>query len=163
MEIYRDLIDYGNKYEISTYGNVRIKENKKVLKQYEHRGYKYVGLYYDNKTHNIRVHRLVAKTFLKDFNNNCVVMHLDNNTKNNNINNLKCGTQKENIQQCCKENRKVYSNKRVKQYDLQGNFIKEWKSQTDVQKELGYMQNFISRCCNGHKKTAYGYRWEFSK
>lgn len=53
--------------------------------------------------------------------------------------------------------------KKVKQYDLKGNFIKEWGSQTDIQKELGYRQNFISMCCNGDRPTAYGYRWELSK
>ena len=162
-EVWKDLIGYGNRYEVSNTGKVRIKDNKKVLKQYEHRGYKYVGLYFENKTHNTRVHRLVAKTFLKDFTDNCVVMHLDNNTKNNNVNNLKCGTQKENIQQCCKENRRFYSNKRVKQYDLQGNFIKEWKSQTDIKNELGYRQNFISMCCNNVRKSAYGYLWRLSE
>ena len=162
-EIWKNLINYGNRYEVSNLGNIRIRKTKKKLKQYECRKYKYVGLYYDNKTHNVRVHRLIAETFLKDFVKDCVVMHLDNNTRNNNVDNLKCGTQKENIQQCCNENRKFYSNKAVKQYDLNGKFIKEWNSQTDIQNELGYRQNFISMCCNGDKTTAYGYRWELSK
>lgn len=35
-----------------------------------------------------------------------------------------------------------------------------WNTQTEIQSELGYRQNFISACCNGKKKSAYGYRWE---
>ena len=90
-------------------------------------------------------------------------MHLDNNPANNNLDNLKCGTQSENMQQCVRDNRFYRPVKKVKQYDLKGNFIKEWNSQTDIQNELGYKQSFISMCCNGNKPTAYGYRWELSK
>lgn len=161
-EIWKDLIGYDNRYEVSNTGKVRIKGNKKVLKQYEHRGYKYVGLYFENKTHNMRVHRLIAKTFLKDFTQNCVVMHLDNNTRNNNVNNLKCGTQRENIQQCCEENRRFYSNKKINQYDLDNNFIKQWDNQTQIKNELGYGQNMISMCCNGVRKRGYGYIWRYA-
>lgn len=163
LEIYKDLIGYGNRYEVSNLGNVRIKESKRVLKQFTVRKYKYVGLYYDGKSHSTRVHRLVAKTFLKDYSEECLVMHLDNNPANNNVDNLKCGTQSENMQQCVRDNRFYRPVKKVKQYDLRGNFIKEWNSQTDIQNELGYRQNFISMCCNGDKPTAYGYKWELSK
>ena len=163
MEIYKDLTGYGNRYEVSNMGNVKIKETNKILNQYECRKYKYVGLYNDGKTHNVRVHRLVAKVFLKDFNDDCLVMHLDNNSSNNNVSNLKCGTQNENMQQCVRDNRFYRPVKKVKQYDLKGNLIKEWNSQTDIQNELGYRQNFISMCCNGDRPTAYGYKWELSK
>lgn len=163
IEIWKDLIDYGNRYEVSNLGNVRIKDNKKQLNQYTHRKYKYVGLYYDGKVHNVRVHRLIAKTFLDNYSEKCLVMHLDNNPANNKINNLKCGTQKENMQQCVKDNRIHRPVKKVKQYDLKGNFIKEWNSQTEIQNKLGYRQNFISACCLGVKPTAYGYLWRLSE
>ena len=91
LEIYKDLTGYGNRYEVSNLGNVRIKESKRILKQFTTRKYKYVGLYYDGKSHSTRVHRLVAKAFLKDYTEECLVMHLDNNPANNNVDNLKCG------------------------------------------------------------------------
>ena len=163
IEIYKDLIGYGNKYEVSNLGNVRLKENKKILKQYKCRGYMYVGLYYEGKTRNKRVHRLVAKTFLDNYTDKCVVMHLDNNPSNNNVNNLKCGTQKENIQQCLREGRLYVKAKKIKQYDRNMNFIKEWETQQDIKKELGYKVNFISMCCHNVKKTAYGYIWRLSE
>lgn len=49
--------------------------------------------------------RLVAETFLSDFTIDCVVMHLDNNPLNNNLSNLKCGNQSENIKQCVADGR----------------------------------------------------------
>lgn len=163
IEIYKDLIGYDNKYEVSNLGNVRLKENKKILKQYKCRGYMYVGLHYERKIRSQRVHRLIAKTFLDDYTEQCVVMHLDNNPSNNKINNLKCGTQKENIQQCLREGRFYHPTKRIKQYDKDMNFIKEWGSQQDIKKELGYKVNFISMCCHKTKKTAYGYIWRLSE
>lgn len=163
IEIYKDLVGYGNRYEVSNTGKVRLKDSKKILKQYKHRGYMYVGLYYDGKVRNQRVHRLIAKTFFNDFTEQCVVMHLDNNTSNNNINNLKCGTQSDNMQQCLADGRFHYPTKKIKQYDLEGNFIKEWNSQTDVQNKMGYRQNFISMCCHNARKSAYGYLWRLSE
>lgn len=160
MEIYKTIPNCNNKYEVSNYGNVRNRITKKLISQYECRKYMTVGLYYDNKIHNFRVHRLVAMAFIKNFTKDCVVMHLDNNTKNNRLENLKCGTQKENIQQCYKQGRMCFQGKKVKQYDKKGNFIKSWNTQMEIQNELGYRQNFISMCCNGKKKSAYGYRWE---
>lgn len=159
-EIWKNLIGYDNKYQVSNLGNVRLKENKRILKQHKCRGYMCVGLCYEGKTKSKKVHRLVAKAFLNNYTDECVVMHLDNNPSNNNVNNLKCGTQKENIQQCYKQGRMCFQGKKVKQYDKKGNFIKSWNTQMEIQNELGYRQNFISMCCNGKKKSAYGYRWE---
>jgi len=133
------------------------------LKQYDCRKYKYVTLYKNKKTKRARVHRLVAETFLDNFTASCVVMHLDNNTTNNNVNNLKCGTQSENMQQCVRDKRFCYLYKKVNQYDLKGNFIKQWQSQTHIQRELGFRQNMISMCCNNKKPTAYGYKWKLVK
>ena len=49
----------------------------------------------------------------------------------------------------------------VLQYDLQGNFIKEWESQTEATKFLGKTGDGIGACCRGRQKNAYGYVWKF--
>jgi hypothetical protein len=51
----------------------------------------------------------------------------------------------------------------VLQYDLQGNFIKEWESQTEATKFLGKTGDGIGACCRGRQKNAYGYIWKFKK
>ena len=51
--------------------------------------------------------------------------------------------------------------KTVLQFDKNNNFIKEWKSATEVKKELGYNQGHIAGVCNGLRKTHKGYFWKY--
>jgi len=48
----------------------------------------------------------------------------------------------------------------INQYDLNGNFIKTWKSATDVQRTIGFNQRSISAVCLGKRKTANGFIWK---
>jgi group I intron endonuclease len=58
--------------------------------------------------------------------------------------------------------RKVDWNKKlpVLQYDLEGNFIKEWPSITDTAR-AGF--SFVIGVLRGTQKTASGYKWEYKK
>ena len=61
--------------------------------------------------------------------------------------------------------KKMSSAKKVAilQYDLDGNFIREWEGLSDAAKSLnGYTTN-IMRCCQGVFKHAYGYVWKYKK
>lgn len=51
----------------------------------------------------------------------------------------------------------------VLQYDLNGNFIKEWFSLGQIQEKTGFLKANISSCCHKRLKTAYGYKWLFKK
>jgi len=52
--------------------------------------------------------------------------------------------------------------KQIVQYDIDGNFLREWSSATAVQKEAGTMKrSCISAVCRGEKMTAYGFIWKF--
>jgi hypothetical protein len=55
--------------------------------------------------------------------------------------------------------------KPVLQYDLEGNFIKEWNSGSEATIVLTNYKNkcnaLISECCNGKRKTAYKFIWKF--
>lgn len=52
------------------------------------------------------------------------------------------------------------ASKKVYQYDLLGNFIKEWDCLSDVQRYLNILVTHITACCNGRQKTAGGYIWK---
>ena len=52
------------------------------------------------------------------------------------------------------------ASKKVYQYDLLGNFIKEWDCLSDVQRHLNILVTHITACCNGRQKTAGGYIWK---
>lgn len=51
------------------------------------------------------------------------------------------------------------ASKKVYQYDLLGNFIKEWDCISDIQRSLNILVTHITACCNGRQKTAGGYIW----
>lgn len=53
---------------------------------------------------------------------------------------------------CCKP---------ILQYDLEGNFIKEWRSARDVERELNIGHSNIATCCKGKKKTCGEFKWEY--
>jgi hypothetical protein len=50
----------------------------------------------------------------------------------------------------------------VLQYDLEGNFIKEFVSQKEAQYIMGKPKSDgVGAVCRGEQKTAYGYKWKF--
>lgn len=51
--------------------------------------------------------------------------------------------------------------KPILQYDLQGNFIKEWDSIKDAGLYIGKKGAAIGECCQEKRKTAYNYIWKF--
>lgn len=53
-------------------------------------------------------------------------------------------------------------NKPILQYDLNNNFIKEWRSTSDVINEYHFSSSgSISECLHNKRKTAFGYIWKF--
>jgi len=48
----------------------------------------------------------------------------------------------------------------VLQYDLKGNFIKEWRSSTDASNKLNINRDCIYHCCHNRQKTAGGFIWK---
>ena len=57
----------------------------------------------------------------------------------------------------------TWINTPVLQYDLEGNFIKEWSSQLEATKYLNKTGDGIGACCRGRQKKAYNYIWKFKK
>jgi len=94
-------------YEVSSFGRIR-KLNKWPKRFGEYRYLKpnpskYLTVRIDKKTYNL--HRLIAIAFIPNPNEYKCVMHLDNDTYNNNINNLEWGSHSMNMNQCVAENR----------------------------------------------------------
>jgi len=51
--------------------------------------------------------------------------------------------------------------KPILQYDVQGNFIKEWSSGTEINKVLGISHGNIVKCCKGIRKHIGGFVWRY--
>ena len=61
-----------------------------------------------------------------------------------------------------KPNFKTYGTQRkVYQYDLEGNFIAEYKNATEAGRCLGKFNGNIINCCNGRLKSAYNFIWRY--
>lgn len=60
-------------------------------------------------------------------------------------------------------NMKLSRYKPILQYDLDGNFIKEWLGASQIRDMLGYNQSNITGVCNGLRKTHKGYIWKYKK
>ena len=56
-----------------------------------------------------------------------------------------------------------YDRKKICQYELSGEFIKEWNTATQINDELGFDKSAILRCCKGAQKKSYWYVWKFKE
>lgn len=105
-------------YEINIEGEVRHKKTQRVRKHSfaDKMGYPYVMLDKEPRrgsaSFKCYIHREVAKQFLPNPDNLLVVLHKDDDVLNHNIDNLKWGTQKENMVQSSTTG--AYSKKKMK-------------------------------------------------
>ena len=176
-EIWKDIVGYEGLYKISNYG--RVKNKNKVLKLKVDKDWYYrIGLSKNNKQKFYFIHRLVAQAFIPNPNDYPQVNHKDQSPNkklgifaNNNVANLEwcdCkynnnyGTVKE-LQRKAQLNR-IDVSKVILQYNLNGEFIKEWRSQKEIERELGFKQPNISfACLNLDTHQAFGYIWHIKE
>lgn len=55
-----------------------------------------------------------------------------------------------------------YNRKKVQQIK-NGKVVKEYNSVNDIERKKGYAKGHITECCNGKRKTAYGYKWQYKE
>lgn len=172
-EIWKHIKDYPN-YEVSNLGNIKNLKSNKILTLKKRGNYLGIVLSKNNNPKMHSIHKIVAETFLNKQNFKCMpnenkklidlntleVNHKDENSYNNCVNNLEWCTHTYNINYGTRTEKAA--NKQcisILQYDLNNNFIKEWKRMNDA---IRYYNNYhISDCCNNKRKTASGYIWKF--
>ena len=164
-EIWCPIKGYEGLYEVSDKGRVKsLKFGKeRIMKNIRNKdGYLSVGLRKNREQKWYMVHRLVAKTFIPNPDNLPEVNHKDEDKINNKVSNLEWCDRKYNqnygtgIQRMAEK-----KSKSVLQYTKSGEFVKEWKSGMDVQRNTNYSRCDISLCCNGKLKSANGFVWKF--
>lgn len=178
LEIWKDIDGYEGLYQVSNLGRVKSLNYKrtgkeKILKAGKNSdGYLQVGLHKQGEEKKYLVHRLVAQAFIPNPNNLPQVNHInedktDNRVEEqytnlewiNNFDNCNHGTRNVRIS---KANINGKISKKVKQYSLEGEFIKEFQSTMEVERQLGFSNGNISSCCSGRYKQAYGFIWKYA-
>jgi flagellar basal body rod protein FlgG len=122
--IFVDIKDFEGYFQINKLGIVKslcrkiiqtnghpITIKEKILKiQIDKDGYQYVHLCKGNFRKNIKVHSLVAKTFIENPENKNTINHKDGNRANNNVENLEWNTSAENVKHGFKSNKRIHPN-----------------------------------------------------
>ena len=172
-EVYKDIEGYEGLYQVSNKGRVKsLKNNKtkkeKILKPFIVKGYLQVILCKNNTIKGLKIHRLVAKSFIENPNNYPCVNHKDECKTNNVVENLEWCTQKYNINFGTRNKRtseklinRNDKSKQVYQYTKDGELIKVWESTRECGRN-GFDQRHISDCCLGKQKTHKGYIWSYT-
>lgn len=182
-EIWKNIKEFENIYQISNYGNIRNIKKHKLMKPFisKKTGYYQIDLCKNGCKKRYSIHRLVAETFILNSNNLPQVNHKNEIKIDNRVENLEWCTHKYNsnygtIKQRIglKSSQRKHSeeakqkiskalSKPIIQYSKDNTFIKEWNSAYEVKRNLGITVSNINDCCNNKRKTASGYIWKFKK
>ena len=175
MEIWKDIKGYEGLYQISNYGRVKsleriikcknrsdFKIQEKLLKLGNHkRGYKTIMLHKNNFTKLFLVHRLVAEAFIPNLDKLPQVNHKDECKTNNVWTNLEWCTNEYNSYYGTRLERsgKNQLRRKIAQYDINGNFIKNWNGIGEAERTLKIYN--IGAVCRGKYKQTKGYVFKY--
>jgi len=187
-KLWKDISGYENIYQVSTFGNIKRINTGRILKpSKDNKGYLRVNLSKEGVAKTFLVHQLVAIEFIPNPLLLDNIDHINTVAYDNRVENLRWVTYKENnnneltkIKNSIAKTGKnhplygkhhkeqtIYrminssNEKIVLQYNFSGEFIKEWRSINSIEKEIGYNHSNICSCCNGKRKSAYGYIWRY--
>ena len=163
-EIWKDIPGYEGIYQASNLGRIRsLKYDKvRILKpRRSENGYYRVNLWLNSVVKDLTIHRLVWTSFNGLIPEGLEINHRNEKKEDNSLANLELVTRKENNNYGTRTERVAKKvSKPVIQLDKNGNFIKEWPSSCEIQRQLGYSASSIRRCCCNLIPSAYGFIWK---
>lgn len=178
IEIWINVNGYESKYQVSSLGRLKSLERFKKSKnnsisRLSEKICKPISLNNDYCKYDIKdngrnkqvlVHRLVAEHFLLNDKLLPCINHKNGIKSDNRVENLEWISYFENSKHASDilmVGQKINS---ISQFDLTGKFIKEFRSISDIQKQLGYSKANIHKHLKGHPRynTCYGFIWKYT-
>lgn len=164
-EIWKDIVGYEGKYQVSNLGRVKSLNygrtgKEKVLKYEDNNGYLRVNLCKNCKVKHYRIHRLVAQAFIPNPDNLPVINHK---------NEIKTDNRVQNLEWCTSQYNSTYNNQHIKRgiklkkkraCYKNGILIKVYDSGIDTEKD-GFSLSHVSRCCQGKRNSHKGFQWKY--
>lgn len=159
-----------------------LKWNTMILAPHINKWYKVVNLFVNSKSRHHSIHRLVALAFIQNPENKPQVNHKNGIKSDNHVNNLEWVTAGENIKHAFDnwlnritnnnffiKNKNLFTkkwkensrSKRVNQYSMNWEFIREWDSLWDITRTLWITTTNISAVCRWKWKSAGWFIWKY--
>lgn len=180
-EVWRDIKGYAGRYQVSNLGHVRslkfgntigkVKNLKPILNSC---GYYVISL----KGKQSFIHRIVAEAFIPNPLQLPVVDHINTISTDNRCCNLQWTTIKGNVNNPISARKRIntirrllkgrfgvdsMTHKKVYQYTLNGEFIKEWACMSDAWRFYKIDSGSMTRACQGKSSSAGGFIWRYEK
>lgn len=176
MTEWRDVKDFPG-YQVSSDGKVRsCVNNRHGLGNEYHELTPYVNkLGYASVQmgrHNRRsIHRLVAEAYISNPNGYPLVRHLDDDPRNNSVENLAWGTQTDNMQDCVNHGRLVGDTraavasrrKAILAISVDGKTVRTFPSMQEAARQLNVWPQHISSVIKGKISQTGGWKFEYLK
>ena len=168
-EIWKDIVNYENIYQVSNLGRIRDAKSKIIKSQHLHKdGYFLITLYKDSTKLTCRVHRLVAQAFIPNPHKLPEINHISGIKMDNRVCNLEWVSSRDNIKHAwgigiysksILQRAQLKKMKPVIQY--QGKSIKKiYRSEHNAAKDMGVsVQSIVAAIKNGF--SCCGYQWRF--
>lgn len=157
-----------SEYSISEYGDLRNDTTNKIRKRTYTKNYcRYFITLKDKKFTNKFAHRLVAECFIEVDNEEMrklAINHIDGNKLNNHYTNLEYVTNKENTLHAIRNglfSPQDQSSKSVNAYDIYGNFIETFISESEASRKLGINVGDVSEICNRKNGAKQAKKYQF--
>jgi hypothetical protein len=153
-EAWKPVAGYEGLYEVSNLGRVR---RTRVIQDGEvTQGYRAVILSKGGERKLFLVHRLVATAFCEKPSGCDVVNHIDNNPKNNRVENLEWVTQKANVHHAASVG--VRTIRKIERTD--GTTTVVYPTMHSVGRD-GFSTTAVRACCRGENKSHKGFTWRY--